>query len=143
VFSEGDPRAPGTTLRQARAAAGDFSRSLGANREWHQLFIEFALHASREPGFADHFRKRETSIRKAIAKVIAERASALGIELPLPPEQLALGIIALANGLALERAVEERNVPDGLFEQLVVLLAAGLAAPARRRPPSDSRRVAR
>jgi AcrR family transcriptional regulator len=118
------------TLRQTQAAAGDWARNLVANREFHQLFTEFALHASREPKFARAFKKRETSIRRAIAKVMDERAVGFGVELPIPGEQLALGIIALANGLALEHAVEASNVPDELLGQLVGLLILGIGASA-------------
>src|SRR4051794_6997151 len=62
--SSGDVEA---TLQQTQTAAGDWARSLVGNREFHQLFTEFALQASREPKFARAFKKRETSIRRAIA----------------------------------------------------------------------------
>jgi AcrR family transcriptional regulator len=116
------------TLRQTQAAADDWARNLIGNREFHLLFTEFALHASREPKFATAFKTRETSIRRAIATIIEERAVAFGAELPIPAEQLALGIISLANGLALEHAVEPNNVPDELLGQLVGLLILGIAA---------------
>jgi AcrR family transcriptional regulator len=130
AFSEPSAGDVDVTLRQVQAAAGDWARNLVANREFHQLFFEFALHASRERKFAGAFKERETSIRRAIAKVMDERAVASGAELPIPAEELALGIIALANGLALEHAVEASNVPDELLGQLVGLLILGIAASA-------------
>jgi AcrR family transcriptional regulator len=120
----------GTTVRQIQSASGDWARNLNSNREFHQLFTEFALHASREPKFAGAFKQRETSVRRAIAKVIEERALAAGAELPVSPEELALGIIALANGLALEHAVEPRNVPQKLLGQLVGLIILGIGTSA-------------
>lgn len=131
AFGEGGDGGLETTVSQSQAAARDFAQSLGANREFHRLFFEFALHASREGDFADRFKDRETSIRRTLVKVIEERADQLGGELPLPADELALGLIALGNGLALENVVEEKNVPEALYGQLVGFLLLGIAAAAR------------
>jgi AcrR family transcriptional regulator len=128
AFNEPSSGDVNVTLQQTQTASGDWARNLDANREFHQLFTEFALHASRDPKFARAFKKRETSIRRALAKVMEERAAAFGVELPIAAEDLALGIIALANGLSLEHAVEARNVPDELLGQLVGLLILGIRA---------------
>jgi AcrR family transcriptional regulator len=119
------------TLSQSQAAAKDFAETLSANREFHRLFFEFALHASREGDFADRFKERETSIRRTLVKVIEERAEQLGGELPLPADELALGLIALGNGLALENVVEETNVPEGLYGRLIGFLLLGIVTAAR------------
>ncbi len=131
AFGEGDDGDLDATLSQSQAAATDFAQSLGANREFHRLFFEFALHASRQGDFADRFKERETSIRRALVKVIEDRAGQLGGKLPLPADELALGLIALGNGLALEDVVEESNVPEGLYAQLVGFLLIGIAVAAR------------
>jgi AcrR family transcriptional regulator len=127
------------TIRQARAAAHEAALSMRANREWRLLVFEFALHAARERRFARSFNRRETKLRKALVRVIQERAEARGVELPLPPEELALGINALGNGLALEDLIQEASVPENLFEELIGYLLLGLATAAgtSARTPGD------
>jgi AcrR family transcriptional regulator len=118
------------TIRHARAAAHDAALSMRANREWRLLVFEFALHAARERRFARSFGRRETKLRKALVRVIRERAEARGVDLPLPPEELALGINALGNGLALEDLIQEGSVPENLIEVLIGYLLLGLASAA-------------
>jgi hypothetical protein len=117
---------------------------LRANREWRLLVFEFALHAARERRFARSFNRRETKLRKALVRVIQDRAKARGVELPLPPEELALGINALGNGLALEDLIQEGSVPETLFEDLIGYLLLGLATAggAGERSPGDDRKAA-
>jgi hypothetical protein len=50
----------------------------------------------------------------------------LGIEPPMPPEQVALAIAAIVDGLAFERVVDPASVPDELFGRFVSGLIAGL-----------------
>jgi AcrR family transcriptional regulator len=130
------------TIRQARAAAHDAALSMRANREWRLLVFEFALHAARERRFARSFGHRETKLRKALIRVIEERAKARGVDLPLPAEELALGINALGNGLALEDLIAEGSVPESLFEELVGYLLLGLATAAGTAAPAPGERSA-
>lgn len=130
------------TIRQARAAAHDAALSMRTNRDWRLLVFEFALHAARERDFARSFDRRETKLRKALVRVIRERANARGVELALPPEDLALGINALVNGLAFEDLIREGSVPENLFEDLIGYLLLGLAAAAGAEPHTPGEREA-
>jgi len=115
---------------QAQAAASDASVFLidPGNREWRMLFFEFALHAARDPQFAAEFAKREQEMRDALVGVIEARAADLGGPPPIPAEQIAIGINALANGLALDSLVDEQAVPSELFSTLIGFMIRGLIA---------------
>lgn len=121
---------PEDTVRQAEAAASDASAWMvsPSNREWRLLFLEFVLHAAREPRFAREFARREQGMRDALVRVIEDRAADLGGEPPIAPEHLAIGINALANGLALDALVDPEAVPEDLFSTLISLLVRGMVA---------------
>jgi AcrR family transcriptional regulator len=127
----GDPEGPRELVGQARAAADESQAAVAANREWQLLTFEFALHAARNREFAECWVRQEATIRGAIEEVIAERAAALGGEPAISPEHLAIALNALGIGLALDVLVDEANVPEGLFGEVVGLLVRGLIAEAQ------------
>ena len=79
---------------------------------------------------------RSSSTRyRALRERIAERLRAaapseLGIEPPVPLEQIALMTFAMANGFALEQLLEPEAVPDDLFGEMMVTFFTGLRARA-------------
>jgi AcrR family transcriptional regulator len=98
------------------------------NREWRLLFFEFVLHAARDPHFSAEFLKREQGMRDALAGAVESTAAGLGGEAPIPPAELATGINALANGLALDALIDEGAVPEHLFSTLIGFLVRGMVA---------------
>jgi hypothetical protein len=62
---------------------------------------------------------------------VERRARDLGLELPIPPERLAVAIEALANGLAMQEMVDPADVPADLYGEVLGFLLAGVAAAAR------------
>jgi AcrR family transcriptional regulator len=113
-----------------RAAAGS-AAAMRENREWWTVFFEFALHAARDRQFARHFARHEGRIRNALTELIEQRAAALGIEnLPLSSKELAVGLTALGNGLALEGLIDDEAVTPELLPTLVGLLVRGILASA-------------
>ena len=65
-------------------------------------------------------RKKEGELTLAattgrLAKVIEEGSHGLGIPLPLPPEEMAIAINAMARGIFIERLADPDGVPDDLF----------------------------
>jgi AcrR family transcriptional regulator len=117
------------TIQGAERAAAGSAAAMRENREWWTVFFEFALHAARDRRFARDFARHEGRIRHALTELIEQRAAALGVEsLPLSPEELAVGLMALGNGLALERLMDEEAVTPELLPTLVGLLARGILA---------------
>ena len=119
-----------------RAATGS-AAAMRESREWWTVFFEFALHAARDRRFARDFARHEGRIRTALTELIEQRAAALGVErLPLSPPELAVGLTALGNGLALERLIDEEAVTPELLPTLVGLLVRGILAAIEEGAPA-------
>lgn len=134
---------PDEVVRQAQEAAADASTWMTSpdNREWRLLFFEFVLHAARDRRFAKEFARREQNLRETLASVIRDRAEDLGGRPPIPPEHLATGINALANGLALDTLVDAGAVPEDLFSTLIGFLVRGMVAGAQDQTTSTGGRA--
>jgi AcrR family transcriptional regulator len=117
-------------LRHAEKAASDASPWMVSpqNREWRLLFFEFALHAARNPEFAAAFASSERGMRSVLEDAIAAAAADLGTTPPIDASSLALGINALANGLALDSLLDPTGVPEDLFPTLIGLLVRGMVS---------------
>ena len=104
--------------REARHVVETLKRS----RTWRLLLIEFVAFAARNRGSARALRNRRRSFRDALAATLERRARTLGVEPALPPDQLALLLTALVNGLAMEELAEPGIVPPDLLADALPLL---------------------
>jgi len=122
-------------LEQTPAAGWDAfaDQFLAIVREgtWPRLFFEFVAYASRRPQARRQLVKRTRAVRRAIERVVEQQAGQAGVEPVMPAADIALALIALGNGLALEHAADPRGVPDRAFLHLPALILAG-ATPRRR-----------
>ena len=113
----------GSFAERARAAADQWMRRFGEDRETFLLHLEFMIHAARDPALSRKLGRRMAALRLDIERRIAERAGERSAALPLSPARLALIVRALGIGLA----VEALNAPDeadtGLYGEFVALLA--------------------
>jgi len=132
------PGGPAEIVEQARGAADEAFAAVRPNREWRLLTLEFALHAARDSAFARRYAEREDTIRNAIEEIVRAAITELGAEPPLSPREVATGLNALGNGLALDALVDDNAVPDGLFGRLVGLLVRGMVAADQ--PPNGRHR---
>jgi AcrR family transcriptional regulator len=123
----------GTLEDQARAAGAEFTEYLAADPEWQRLFFEFAAYAARNEDFRQELTTRYRSLRERIAELLRARAAELGLEPPVPAEQVALMTFAMANGFALERLLEPEAVPDDLHGTMLAIFFTGLQAMAGAR----------
>jgi AcrR family transcriptional regulator len=126
---EGEPE------EQARRAGGDFGRYVQADPEWQRLFFEFAAHAARNEDFREELVTRYRSLRERIAAVYERRAGELGLEPPVPYEQIAVMTFAMANGIALEQLLEPDAVPEDLFGTMLMVFFTGLRTLAAEGAP--------
>jgi AcrR family transcriptional regulator len=129
---------PGAGLE---AAAADIVEVLGREREWFLLHFEFALHAARDAGFLPRYQAVREQGLAELAEGLAGGLKRAGIESSLSSNDLALAIKALTYGIALERLVDEDDVPDALLGRVLQLLFRGLRAEAgATRDPNSTRR---
>lgn len=136
VFAGGEASEKATEA-QVQEAALHAIEALKQSREWRVLFLEFVVHAAREREFAAEFADRIKRMRSGLTRVIKERTEALGIELAIPAEQLAICINGLGNGLAIESLSTPEEVPDELLGFALVSLLQGAAGESLR--PDTSR----
>ncbi len=111
-----------------RVVGDQLTQALRTERMWQSLFLEFWQRAIRDPAVAARFTARRQALRQDIARVIDEQAGRAGVALPLPSAHLATVILALSNGLAIERYPDPAAVPDDLFGRILQVLLAGTPA---------------
>jgi AcrR family transcriptional regulator len=113
---------------QARQAGIDFLRHVGADPEWERLFFEFAAYAARNEEFRQELVTRYSSLRDRIGDLYRRRVEELGVESPVPVEDIALMTFAMANGIALEKLLEPEAVSDELYGTMLMIFFTGLRA---------------
>jgi AcrR family transcriptional regulator len=121
----------GASVDKIAREAGATTGALYANFAGKEfpLFVEFWAYAVREP----RVRERFAAFRLATGRIVAVGAGARGVELePEQVERLGTFVNALANGLALEKLMNQAAVPDELFGDLLVLVFNGFRALAVR-----------
>jgi AcrR family transcriptional regulator len=102
---------------------GDFIRD---DPDWPLLYFEFWAYGARNRKLRSEFVKQRAAEVKVIAEAVERQTAEAGVELPLPAEQVAIGIGALVNGLAFERVLDPDSVPDDLFGLILSRLVVGL-----------------
>jgi AcrR family transcriptional regulator len=124
---------PQATIADMTADAGDSLAALMSSQaDWHLLFIEFWARAIRNPGLREEFARHRRSSRELIAGFLDQHATKVGIVLPLPADQLAIAVLALSNGLAIEQLADPETVDPTTFGAILSLLLNGLPTPRAR-----------
>jgi AcrR family transcriptional regulator len=114
-------------------ASRRFVELMQSERELLLLRHEYWSQAVRDPKLRARYAKRQAKLRKALGKALVTRVEHLGGPAdPAIADQMATAAMALASGLAQERLIDSRAVPDGLFGDTMVLLYAGLVARGER-----------
>ena len=106
----------------ARRIFSDWMDRLMADPEQLMIFIEFWAYAVRKPKLRRSFAARLAEIRTAMAEAIEQRAKATGSELQLPPETLALVLLAVGRGLGIEKLADENAVDDAVADLIAGLI---------------------
>jgi AcrR family transcriptional regulator len=118
----------------AHAAGMDFMEKLNRDPEYFALFFEFWAYAQRNPAVKKKFLPRVQRFRSALAELF-EAKSDMGLELPMPSEHLASMLIAMAAGVAMERELDPKAVPDDMYALMLQNFFRGMLA-AEEQPQS-------
>lgn len=119
------------TSRQAQLAAERAFEAMTGDREWRALYLEFLAQAARDPALRRRFSRRTSEMRRALEEIVVERTRPVAGSLGMEPEQLAVVIDALADGLWAQHMLHgERAVPADLYSKALALLVDGIAARA-------------
>lgn len=137
----------GATPQERRhALSARWMQILRRRPELFMLVVEYWTYAVRDPKMRSQFAERFGAFRDTTARMIdAEldeaRARRGKWELPVPSEDLALGINAIVYGIALQYMAAPDEMPDDILETTVDLIFNAIrewneqGAPPRRRPP--------
>ena len=112
-------------VARARAAAVLTECIVDDERD-HQLILEFSAQAGRDPAIRAAWAPRWKEIQAAAADLGAEETRRLGLRLTVDVEVLARILLALRNGLVLERAIVPENATAAAIEQAVAGVLAGM-----------------
>ncbi|WP_445258662.1 TetR/AcrR family transcriptional regulator [Nocardioides aurantiacus] len=107
---------------KARALGDRLTRAADEQRDWQLLFLELWQRAVRSGTVDGAFAQRRRELHAAVTDAVAAHLDEAGMTPPLPPAELATLLIALSNGLALERQVDPAHVPDDLFGRVLALV---------------------
>lgn len=110
--------------QRLESAATELEALIWTEADWHLLFVEFWTRAVRDPELRAELVKRRRPMRELIAHFLEEQAQAMDRTLPAPPEQLAVILLALSNGLAIERLADREAVDSDLYATALRLLLA-------------------
>lgn len=117
------------TERAAALLAGWLVQEAG----WHQLELEFASNAGREPKVREVYARARQRQRTELAHILREHAGRLGVQLTVGYEEAAVILLSLHNGLGLEHGADPDEVTTPLIERALATVINGLIAPAEDR----------
>ncbi|SEO66980.1 TetR/AcrR family transcriptional regulator [Amycolatopsis saalfeldensis] len=98
---------------------------------WHRLLAEFFALAHHDEHRRDALKLRRREVRTTIARALERLAEGFDLELPLPPREFAVILLALSNGLAVESDIDDEAVPDDLLGRVLTLIAGEAVAKVR------------
>jgi AcrR family transcriptional regulator len=123
---------------RGRRAGDQWMERFAGGIETFLLNLEFGTYAARSPKLRNEYAARLSAMRLTLAHFLEQDAAAGNIELPLPADELALVITALALGMAMEKLGDPQGVPDDVYGRFLELLFAEFA-PRKRRAPAGER----
>ncbi len=126
------------TVQEITLDAGSgLAQLMSSQRDWHLLFIEFWARAVRDPQLRDDLARERRSVRGLIAQFLQARAAEAGVNLPAPAEQLAVAVLALSNGIAIEHLADPDTVDPSIFGVALGLLLGSLLTPGHLMPTTS------
>ena len=106
-------------------AARRFVSVLRGERDAILLLVDFWGQAVRDPRAARRFAERHARLKAIIARLLDAAARDSQTRIGFAREELAMTLIALANGFAIELLADPDNVPDDLFGHAIDALIRG------------------
>ena len=103
-------------------AGSGLSALVSSQADWHLLFIEFWARAVRDPELRVQFARHRRAARQTIADFLQAQATRAGVQLPAPADQLAIAVLALSNGIAIEQLADPETVDPSIFGVILGLL---------------------
>lgn len=125
MSSESEPK------RMVGLAGDRLLRIVEAEPGWQTFFVELWLRCVRNQTLRRRFSAKRKLMRGQIATLLSSQAEAAGYELPVPAEYLASYVLALSNGLGMERQIDAEAVPGSIMGKLLGWTFTGMIAEAQ------------
>lgn len=103
------------------------------DRGWFRLYSESRTHALRDTATRKQLVRHYRRLRDVIAEAIHAQFDALGVALPMAPTDVAALVVALDDGLAVQRGIDPAAVRPELFLDIIQTLIDAAAALDRQR----------
>lgn len=107
------------TRAQMEARVQAFYRTIYRKNDCFLLWMDAKLHAVRDARFRTVFISFLREMRQAITDSIRQFSERVGTPLPLPPEQLTLGLLALCDGMKFDHALDPQEVSAEVTETVL------------------------
>src|SRR4051812_34580081 len=126
----------GSLLRDAKTPADFFaaldklnaSQDRDVVRQWYMLNLEFWLFAIRNPDARHRLAEREQAIRAGLTQATEAVYASLGVQAPIPSEEMAIIVNAIDHGLLYQELLDPDAVPPSFASKaLQHLFEAGVA----------------
>jgi len=113
IFEDGESRA------QMEARVLEYYSTHYRENDCFLLWMEAKLQAARDPDFRVGFTTCLRELREATTEYIRQFSARVGTPLPLPAEQLALGLLALSDGMQFSYAFDPQAVTPEMTEAVL------------------------
>ncbi len=98
---------------------------------WPLLVTEFAIQAGRDTRLTDEYRSERRHLRDELASLISERAAAWAVSNRLDSRRVAISLLALISGLAVEHSVDPEQIDRRAIGDTITELFMGAISRAR------------
>jgi AcrR family transcriptional regulator len=112
---------------QARHFGEDVLHEMVVDEDWRRLFLEFSAYAARDEDFRAELMTRYAAIRERIVRAFEARLERLGVDSPVPVEEVTEMACMMASGFLLEQMIHP-DLDEGLHSRMLEIFYAGLAA---------------
>jgi AcrR family transcriptional regulator len=118
---------PEDAIEKLRRGALEWMAVLDEERESYVLLIEFWTLWVRDPELRPEHAERFAALRRGLGQLVEEQTRQLGLSLRLSPEEVGAAVVALADGLALQRLADRAAFSDDLLATLLATLIPALS----------------
>ncbi|MGV1008496.1 MAG: TetR/AcrR family transcriptional regulator [Dermatophilaceae bacterium] len=116
------PHAPADA---GRLAGERLAAALSQEQPWRLLFLDYVVRAIRDPALREGFTAHRRRVRQLVADSVVELA---GPNPTFSPDEIALAVLALSNGLAIEQLADPRAVGADLYVRVLDGLMSATAS---------------
>ncbi len=109
----------GETREQMEASVLQYYSTHFRDNECFLLWMEAKLQAARDPEFRVGFTACLRELREATTEYVSQFSERVGTPLPLPARELAIGLLALSDGMQFSAAFDPQGVPPETTEAVL------------------------